>query len=106
LLKALNVCYRNRYDIAENIRIAKTYLTQVAALNPISIKPTDAIKLHEKWCTLFDYWNKNNRHQVYFVQTDVMDAYGSMCHKKLYHILKKNISKGNQFLVYWHMILM
>jgi hypothetical protein len=75
-------------------------------MNPISIKPAAANKLHEKWCTLFDYWKKDNQQQVYFVQTDISDAYGSICHQKLYHILKRNISAGNQFSVFWHMIFM
>jgi hypothetical protein len=41
-------------DIMHKTRIAQMYLAQVAALNSTSIKPTDASKLHEKWCILFN----------------------------------------------------
>jgi len=74
--------------------LARTYLTQVSALNPVSIPSLSANKFHKIWCTFFDHWNQNNRGQVYFVRTDISDAYGSLRHDKLCDILRNTISKG------------
>jgi hypothetical protein len=74
--------------------LARIYLTQVSALNPVSIPPLSANTLHKIWCTFFDHWNQNNRGPVYFVRTDISDAYGSLNHDKLCDILRNTISKG------------
>lgn len=91
--------YSCRPNNSHTIKIAVTFLTQVAALNPVSIKPTASNMLHKMWCTLFDHWNQNGRHQIYFVRTDILDAYGSMRHEKLCDILKRNISAGICFQI-------
>jgi len=57
------------------------YLAQAAALYPTSIKPVDA-----KCYTLFVHWNQSNRQQVYFVWTDIWDAFGSVHNEKLWYI--------------------
>ena len=74
--------------------LAQIFLTQVSALNPVSIPSLSANKLHNIWCTFFDHWNQNNQGQVYFVRTDISDAYGSLHHDKLCDILRNTISKG------------
>jgi hypothetical protein len=74
--------------------LARTYLIQVSALNPISIPSLSANKLHKIWCTFCNHWNQNNRGKLYFVRTDISDAYGSLRHDKLCDILRNAISRG------------
>jgi hypothetical protein len=91
--------YSCRPNNSHMIRMAQTFLIQVAALNSVSVKPMASNLLHKMWCKLFHHWNKNDRHQIYFVRTDILDAYGSLHHEKLCDILKHNISAGNTFSV-------
>nr|QTW21094.1 telomerase reverse transcriptase isoform 1 [Prorhinotermes simplex] len=88
---------RDRRRNAHKIALAQTYLTQAAALNPVSIQPLSANKLHKIWCTFFDHWNQNNRCPVYFVRTDISDAYGSLRHDKLCNILRNTILEDQTY---------
>nr|CAD7574309.1 unnamed protein product [Timema californicum] len=77
---------------------ARRFLNQVNLRNKYSITG-NTNDFHVLWTKLWSNWNETGRQPLYFVRTDILDAYGSILHRPLlYYINKlKNefVSKGN-----------
>ncbi|XP_069689925.1 telomerase reverse transcriptase-like [Periplaneta americana] len=90
------IMFKYRPEFEQLFTYARTYLLQMERLHHHTIRPTVTKELHTTWCNFWEKWNRNGRKPLFFIRTDISDAYGSILIKKLNAILKEVIPKdGN-----------